>query len=422
MRKIISSLLFSTATLGGVVGIAAQTNQARSTTGSAAQSPSVKATETTKAVLNVQNITALADSQETEQISHAPLLATVPQSTEQATQAIQEDKTVAYEEIQSIRTGYKPVAPELIEAQSAPVTEPSSIEASVSTSGPKEELAPVTPLNTSILSSAASTPTTSPLSVEGSGVKESGLSVNETPIVSLVASEVTVPETLVVTESIPASPTVPVSEVTTVAETSLAPVITEVPEVQPIEAPVAVGTAVSPSVSTPEITSPTTPESTPGSTTIDLTAPVATSSVETAEGTSLNRPVVSLLSNDRVATPAVSNSANPYPIGQCTWGVKALASWVGNNWGNAGEWANSARAAGYSVGTTPTVGAVAVWPNDGGGYGHVALVTAVESSSRIQVSEANYAGNQSIGNYRGWFNPTDSIWGGGTVYYIYPSI
>lgn len=113
------------------------------------------------------------------------------------------------------------------------------------------------------------------------------------------------------------------------------------------------------------------------------------------------------------------SAANTYPTGQCTWGAKALAPWVGNYWGNAKDWTASARAAGYSVGSTPSVGAVAVWPNDGGGYGHVAVVTAVQSASNIQVSESNYAGNMTIGNYRGWFNPTAGTWGG-TVYYIYP--
>lgn len=111
--------------------------------------------------------------------------------------------------------------------------------------------------------------------------------------------------------------------------------------------------------------------------------------------------------------------ANTYPVGQCTWGVKALAPWVGGYWGNAKDWIASAQAAGYSVGSTPSVGAVAVWPGDGGGYGHVAVVTAVQSAANIQVSESNYAGNQTIGNYRGWFNPTAGTWGG-SVYYIYP--
>ncbi|HEL1311717.1 TPA: CHAP domain-containing protein [Streptococcus equi subsp. zooepidemicus] len=115
-----------------------------------------------------------------------------------------------------------------------------------------------------------------------------------------------------------------------------------------------------------------------------------------------------------VSAPAVSyayDPSNPYPVGQCTWGVKALAPWVGNYWGNGGQWASSAAAAGFRVGGTPMVGSVVVW-NDGG-YGHVAYVTGVQGG-QIQVMEANYAGNQSIGNYRGWFSP-------GAVSYIYPN-
>ncbi|HEX1911391.1 TPA: CHAP domain-containing protein, partial [Streptococcus pneumoniae] len=78
-------------------------------------------------------------------------------------------------------------------------------------------------------------------------------------------------------------------------------------------------------------------------------------------------------------------------------------------------WATSAAAAGFRTGSTPQVGAIACW-NDGG-YGHVAVVTAVESTTRIQVSESNYAGNRTIGNHRGWFNPTTTS--EGFVTYIY---
>ena len=124
----------------------------------------------------------------------------------------------------------------------------------------------------------------------------------------------------------------------------------------------------------------------------------------------------------RVQAVPVSNTSsnNTYPIGQCTWGVKELAPWVGNYWGNASNWVNSAQAAGFTVGTNPVPGAIAVWPKDAGSYGHVALVTAVESSTSIQVMESNYAGNQKVGNYRGSFDPTAKIWGG-EVYYIYPN-
>ena len=118
------------------------------------------------------------------------------------------------------------------------------------------------------------------------------------------------------------------------------------------------------------------------------------------------------------AAPAAS-TPNTYPVGQCTWGVKSLAPWAGNNWGNAKNWIASAQAAGHSVGTTPVAGAIAVWPNDGGGYGHVAYVTSASGANSIQVMESNYAGNMSISNYRGTFDPTSSAHGG-SVFYIYP--
>ena len=119
------------------------------------------------------------------------------------------------------------------------------------------------------------------------------------------------------------------------------------------------------------------------------------------------------------ATSEAASTPNTYPVGQCTWGAKSLAPWAGNNWGNAKNWIASAQAAGHSVGTTPVAGAIAVWPNDGGGYGHVAYVTSASGANSIQVMESNYAGNMSISNYRGTFDPTSSAHGG-SVFYIYP--
>ena len=116
---------------------------------------------------------------------------------------------------------------------------------------------------------------------------------------------------------------------------------------------------------------------------------------------------------------SAASTPNTYPVGQCTWGAKSLAPWAGNNWGNAKDWIASAQAAGHSVGTTPVAGAIAVWPNDGGGYGHVAYVTSASGANSIQVMESNYAGNMLIGNYRGTFDPTSSAHGG-SVFYIYP--
>lgn len=150
-------------------------------------------------------------------------------------------------------------------------------------------------------------------------------------------------------------------------------------------------------------------------------APASKAPAATSEAPASQAPAASEAPAPAASTPKVSAASTPntYPVGQCTWGAKSLASWVGNYWGNAKNWIASAQAAGHSVGTTPVAGAIAVWPNDGGGYGHVAYVTSASGANSIQVMESNYAGNMSIGNYRGTFDPTSSAHGG-SVYYIYP--
>ena len=136
----------------------------------------------------------------------------------------------------------------------------------------------------------------------------------------------------------------------------------------------------------------------------------------------VSTPAAPTVQTQTVATPAAtsrptySSSASSYPVGECTWGAKVLAPWAGDYWGNGAQWAASAAAAGFRTGSQPQVGAIACW-NDGG-YGHVAVVTAVQSTTSIQVSESNYLGIRSIGNYRGWFNPVNAQ---GSVTYIYPN-
>ena len=140
---------------------------------------------------------------------------------------------------------------------------------------------------------------------------------------------------------------------------------------------------------------------------------------QTPATASATQPVAQTQATAQVATVSrqtYSSSASSYPVGECTWAAKTLAPWAGDYWGNGGQWAASAAAAGFRTGSQPQVGAIACW-NDGG-YGHVAVVTAVQSTTSIQVSESNYLGNRSIGNYRGWFNPVNAQ---GTVTYIYPN-
>lgn len=144
-----------------------------------------------------------------------------------------------------------------------------------------------------------------------------------------------------------------------------------------------------------------------------------TSVVETSK---VSEPIVEAPVVQEEVKPSVlsvfHDQSNTYPVGQCTWGVKSLAPWVGNYWGNANQWGDSARRAGFRTGHTPQVGSVIVFPNvmyEGENYGHVAYVTAVNSDGTIEVLEANWGGNQQIGNYRGAFTPSSD------AYYIYPN-
>ncbi|MGQ2283460.1 CHAP domain-containing protein [Leuconostoc pseudomesenteroides] len=97
-----------------------------------------------------------------------------------------------------------------------------------------------------------------------------------------------------------------------------------------------------------------------------------------------------------------AGGTNTYPYGYCTYGVKEMASWIGNNWGNASEWANSARKAGYVVNSTPEVGSVVVFQNGQGGAnspaGHTALVIGVNGNS-ITVREMNFTDGSGAGGF-----------------------
>jgi len=153
--------------------------------------------------------------------------------------------------------------------------------------------------------------------------------------------------------------------------------------------------------------------STPSASTVsEEVAPSSESQEEVATPTPTPAVTPTVSTTNR---PRYNTDASSYPTGECTWGAKTLAPWAGDYWGNGAQWATSAAAAGFRTGSTPQVGAIACW-NDGA-YGHVAVVTAVESNTRIQVSESNYGKKRYIGNHRGWFNPTTTS--EGFVTYIY---
>jgi surface antigen len=112
--------------------------------------------------------------------------------------------------------------------------------------------------------------------------------------------------------------------------------------------------------------------------------------------------------------------ANRYPWGQCTWWA-AQSKLTENleSLGNAYLWATNAHRRGISIGSTPRVGATAVfgpWVQGAGSLGHVAHVIAV-SGKRFEVSEMNFYG----GTPRGGFGRVDYRWAtaGSGVTFIY---
>lgn len=91
----------------------------------------------------------------------------------------------------------------------------------------------------------------------------------------------------------------------------------------------------------------------------------------------------------------------PYPVGgNCVWWAWEQWHLLGYdlpvNWGNAADWAMDAYRSGLIVGTTPKVGAIAVFPRADGVWaygpdGHVAFVTSVSSDNNtFNVTYQNY--------------------------------
>jgi surface antigen len=78
---------------------------------------------------------------------------------------------------------------------------------------------------------------------------------------------------------------------------------------------------------------------------------------------------------------------NGYDYGYCTWYVATQIP-VPSNWGNANSWAYYAAQSGWTVSSTPRVGAIA--QTSRGGYGHVAVVSAVSlDGSQVYIRDMN---------------------------------
>jgi len=77
---------------------------------------------------------------------------------------------------------------------------------------------------------------------------------------------------------------------------------------------------------------------------------------------------------------------------------------------NAYRWAANAQLGGFSVGSRPAVGAIAVWPQNtlgAGAVGHVAYVERVRSDGSFYVSEENFDGNPNV--HHRWVAPTSAL-------------
>jgi LysM repeat protein len=111
-----------------------------------------------------------------------------------------------------------------------------------------------------------------------------------------------------------------------------------------------------------------------------------------------------------------SYGPNGYDYGYCTWYVASQIA-VPNNWGNASSWAYYAALDGWTVSSTPTVGAIAQTPYAAGGQGHVAIVTAV-SVSALGVTMIQYKDMNNYGDGGGFGRVGYSGW---TVSTLFPN-
>jgi surface antigen len=82
--------------------------------------------------------------------------------------------------------------------------------------------------------------------------------------------------------------------------------------------------------------------------------------------------------------------------------------------GNANQWYNNAKKAGFSVGQTPRAGSIVVYSNLRSSAGHVGIVRSVDTANGTMVVEDM--------NYEGKFvvtRRTESTSRGGIIGYIY---
>jgi|GEM_PF-5243122 len=85
---------------------------------------------------------------------------------------------------------------------------------------------------------------------------------------------------------------------------------------------------------------------------------------------------------------SVQYTATGYAYGQCTWYVSKRRP-IPQNWGNARDWLNGSKRAGFTTGKNARPGAIG--QTTVGRWGHVVYVEQVQDG-KVYVSEMNYVG------------------------------
>lgn len=90
------------------------------------------------------------------------------------------------------------------------------------------------------------------------------------------------------------------------------------------------------------------------------------------------------------ANTYAASVGNRYAFGNCTWYAyerrAQLGRPIGSFWGNAATWGIYAQSAGFTVNGSPAPGSIM---QNGGGYGHVAIVESVNPGVSVTISEMN---------------------------------
>lgn len=110
--------------------------------------------------------------------------------------------------------------------------------------------------------------------------------------------------------------------------------------------------------------------------------------IPTASELLADRPIAASVVSSPIPTNRPPVPGNAYAPGNCTEYVKNRRPDIGNFWGDASQWGYSARAAGYIVNGTPSVGSIGVAL----AYGHVVYVEGVNGNGTVNISEQNYEG------------------------------